>query len=120
MKTKHLNKEEFLKKVTNFEQNREAFKFEGDKPCIVDFYADWCGPCKMIAPILEELAQEYVGKIDIYKVNTEEEEELAIAFDIRSIPTLLFCPMNQPPQIAKGVLSKADLKKAIEDVLLQG
>lgn len=118
MGTIHLNKEEFLKKVTNYEENSGEFKFEGDKPCIVDFYAEWCGPCKMIAPILEELADEYAGKIDIYKIDTEKEEELAAVFGIRSIPTLLFCPMNQPPQMAKGAMGKADFKKAIDDLLL--
>ena len=89
--TELLTKETFLKKVFNFEENKE-WKFEGDKPCIIDFYADWCGPCKMVAPILEELSEEYKGKIDIYKVDTEVEQELSAAFGIRSIPSMLFCP----------------------------
>lgn len=113
-----LTKEEFLKKVADYEANPTEWKYIGDKPCIIDFYADWCGPCKMIAPILEQVADEYAGKIEIYKVNTEEEEELAAAFGIRSIPSLLFCPMEGQPQMAKGALSKVDLKKAIDDVLL--
>ena len=118
MKLTHLTKEEFLKKVADYEANPTEWKYIGDKPCIIDFYADWCGPCKMIAPVLEQLADEYAGKIDIYKVNTEEQEELATAFGIRSIPSLLFCRMEGHPQMAKGALSKADLKKAIDDVLL--
>ena len=87
----HLTKETFMTKVFNYETNKE-WKFEGEKPCIIDFYADWCGPCKMVAPILEELSKDYEGKMDIYKVNTEEEQELASVFGIRSIPSFLFVP----------------------------
>lgn len=119
MKPIHLTKAEFLKKVANYEKNPEEWKYLGDKPCIIDFYASWCGPCKMIAPILEELAQEYAGEIYIYKVNTEEERELAAAFGIRSIPTLLFCPMNENPQIAQGALPKDTFIQIINDVLLK-
>lgn len=114
-----LTKEEFLNQVANYEDSPNEWKYIGDKPCIVDFYADWCGPCKMIAPVLEQLADEYAGKIEIYKVDTEDQQELAAAFGIRSIPSLLFCPMNGHPQMAQGALSKADLKKAINDVLLK-
>lgn len=92
MEVVHLTKEEFLKKVVDYENNPTEWKYLGDKPAIVDFYADWCGPCKMIAPILEELAAEYKDRIVIYKVNTEQEQELAAVFGIRSIPTLLFYP----------------------------
>ncbi len=113
----HLTKESFLKKVFNFEQNKD-WKYEGDLPCLIDFYADWCGPCKMVAPVLEELAKEYEGKILIYKVDTEAEPELAGAFGIRSIPSLLFCPMDSQPQMAMGALPKSTLKKAIDEVLL--
>lgn len=112
-----LTKETFLNKVFNFEVNKE-WKFEGDKPCLIDFYADWCGPCKMVAPILEELAVEYEGKIDIYKIDTEVEQELAAAFGIRSIPSLLFCPKDEKPQMAQGALPKDALKEAIDNVLL--
>jgi thioredoxin 1 len=114
----HLTKETFLNKVFNFEENKE-WKFEGELPCLIDFYADWCQPCKMVAPILEELSKEYSGKINIYKIDTESEVELAGAFGIRSIPSLLFCPKNGQPQMAMGALPKEALKKAIEDVLLK-
>lgn len=119
MKTTKLTKEEFLKKVANYEANPKEWIFLGDKPCIVDFYADWCGPCKMIAPILEELAEEYAGKIDIYKIDTETEQELAAAFGIRSIPSLLFCPIGEAPQMTKGAMGKQNFKKAINEVLLK-
>lgn len=112
----HLTKETFQSKVFNYETNKE-WKFEGDKPCMIDFYADWCGPCKMVAPILEELATEYEGKVDIYKVNTEEEQELAAVFGIRSIPSLLFVPLEGQPQMAMGALPKDTFIKAIKDVL---
>ena len=113
----HLNKETFQQKVFNWEQNKD-WKFEGDLPCLIDFYADWCGPCKMVAPILEELAVEYKDKINIYKVDTEDQQELAAIFGIRSIPSLLFCPKDGQPQMAMGALPKDTFKKAIEDILL--
>lgn len=118
MKTITLTKEEFLKRVANYEASPNEWKYLGDKPALVDFYASWCGPCKMVAPILEELAAEYEGEIYIYKVNTEEEEELASIFGIRSIPSLLFIPMNGKPQMAQGAMSKKDFKQAIDSVLL--
>ena len=116
--TELLTKESFLKKVFNYEENKD-WKFEGDKPCIIDFYADWCGPCKMVAPILEELSDEYKGKVDIYKVDTEAEQELSAAFGIRSIPSLLFCPKEGQPQMAQGALPKASMEKAIKELLLE-
>lgn len=112
-----LTKQTFFEKVFNFEKNKD-WKFEGDKPCIIDFYAEWCQPCKMLTPILEKLSKEYAGKIDIYKIDTEQEQELAGAFGIRSIPSMLFCPMEGQPQMAVGLLPKDSLKKAIDDVLL--
>jgi thioredoxin len=120
MKTIHLTKEEFLTKVANYEADPTEWKYLGDKPAIIDFYADWCGPCKTIAPILEELAKDYSDKIYIYKVNTEQEQELAGAFGIRSIPSLLFVPMTGSPQMAQGALPKSSFKEAIENVLLKG
>lgn len=111
----HLTKETFLSKVFNYETNKD-WKFEGDKPCMIDFYADWCGPCKIVAPILEELAKEYEGKVNIYKVNTEEEQELAAVFGIKSIPSLLFVPLDGQPQMAMGALPKETFIKAIKDV----
>lgn len=116
---KHLTKAEFLQKVYNYEKNPDAWKYEGDKPAIIDFYATWCGPCKMIAPVLEELAKEYEGKIVIYKIDTDKEKELASAFGIRSIPTLLFIPKSGDPQVAQGAMPKEGLKKAIDDFLLK-
>ncbi len=114
----NLTKELFLEKVFNYEVNKE-WKYEGDLPCIIDFWAEWCRPCKMVGPILEELGNEYAGKIHVYKVNTEEEQELAGAFGIRSIPSLLFVPMNEQPQMAVGALPKETLKQAINEVLLK-
>jgi thioredoxin len=114
----HLTKQTFLEKVFNYETNKE-WNYEGDLPCIIDFYADWCGPCKMVAPILEELAEEYKGKINIYKVDTEVEQELAGVFGIRSIPSILFCPADGQPQMAQGALPKETFQKAIEDILLK-
>jgi len=114
----NLTKQTFLTKVFNFEQHSE-WKYEGTLPCIIDFYADWCGPCKMVAPILEELQKEYEGKIIIYKVNTESELELSAAFGIKSIPSLLFCPLNEQPQMAMGALPKDSFKQVIDDVLLK-
>ena len=114
--TELLTKQTFLTKVFNYEENKE-WKFEGDKPCIIDFYADWCGPCKMVAPILEELSEEYKGKVDIYKVDTEAEQELAAAFGIRSIPSMLFVPSDSQPQMSQGALPKHQLEEVMVDVL---
>jgi thioredoxin 1 len=114
----HLTKETFLEKVFNYEQNKE-WKFEGKLPALIDFYADWCAPCKMVAPILEDLSKEYEGKINIYKIDTEKEQELAGVFGIRSIPSLLFVPVDEQPQMAAGALPKESLKQAIDDILLK-
>lgn len=119
MKTIHLTKEAFLSRVVNFEENPTEWKYLGDKPCIIDFYADWCGPCKAVAPILEELAGEYEDKIYVYKIDTEKEQELAAAFGIRSIPSILFCPMEGQPQMAQGAMPKASFQQAIEELLLK-
>ena len=119
MGTIHLTKAEFLSKVANYEANPTEWKYLGDKPCIIDFYASWCGPCKTIAPILEDLAKEYDGQIYIYKIDTEKEQELAAAFGINTIPTLLFCPMGEKPQIRQGALPKETLIDIFDTVLLK-
>lgn len=119
MGTIHLTKAEFLTKVANYEANPTEWKYLGDKPCIIDFYANWCGPCKTIAPILEDLAKEYDGQIYVYKVDTESEQELAAAFGIRSIPSLLFCPIGENPQMAQGAMPRDAFKQAINEVLLK-
>lgn len=113
--TEALTKQTFLEKVFNFEQNKE-WKFEGDKPCIIDFWAEWCAPCRMVGPVLEEISNEYEGKLNVYKINTEQEQELAAAFGVQSIPSLLFVPVDDKPQMAVGALPKETFIKAIEDV----
>ena len=118
-KTIHLTKADFLTKVANYENNPNEWKYLGDKPAIIDFYADWCGPCRTLAPTLEELAQEYDGEIYIYKIDTESEKELAALFGIRSLPSLLFIPQSGQPQMSMGLLPKGKLKEAINEVLLQ-
>ena len=112
----HLTKQTFKEKVFNFEANKE-WKYEGQVPCLIDFYADWCGPCKMVAPVLEELQKEYGDNLIIYKVDTEQEQELAGMFGIQSIPSLLFVPVDGQPQMAMGALPKDTFEKAIADVL---
>jgi thioredoxin 1 len=118
MALEHLTKETFISKVFDFENNKD-WNFQGGLPCLIDFYADWCSPCKMVAPILEELADEYKGKINIYKVDTEDQQELAAVFGIRSIPSILFCPADGAPQRAMGALPKDTFRKAIDDILLK-
>ncbi|WP_075340525.1 thioredoxin [Tenacibaculum agarivorans] len=114
--TELLSKDAFLEKVFNYEKNKE-WNFSGDIPAIIDFYADWCGPCKMLAPVLEQLSEEYKDKIKIYKVDTEAEQELSAIFGIRSIPSMLFCPIGEDPQMANGALPKPQIEKIIQDVL---
>ncbi len=118
MKTINLTKNDFLTKVANFEANPTKWEYLGDKPALIDFYAGWCGPCKALSPVLDELAAEYGEEIYIYKIDTEAEQDLAAAFGIRSIPTLLFVPKEGQPQMAQGALPKAQLKEAIDKVLL--
>jgi thioredoxin 1 len=115
-KVEFLNEETFKTKVFNYEQNKD-WKFEGNVPCMIDFYADWCQPCKMVAPILDELQEEYGESIQIYKIDTEVERNLAGMFGIQSIPSLLFVPKEGQPQMAVGALPKESFEKAIADVL---
>lgn len=114
-----LTKAMFLEKVYDFEKNPKQWTFKGDKPCIIDFYADWCRPCKMVAPIMTEFSEKYKGQVIIYKVNTDQERELAQFFSIRSIPTVFFCPKNGDPQMTQGALPKESFEKIITDVLLK-
>jgi thioredoxin len=115
----NLTKELFIKKVLDYENSNNEWKYLGDKPAIIDFYATWCGPCKAVAPVLEDLAKEYEGKIYIYKVDVDQEQELAGIFGISSVPTLLFIPMNDNPQMATGALPKESFIQAINDLLLK-
>lgn len=117
MKSIELTKADFYKKVANLDL--KEWKFLGDKPAVIDFYATWCGPCKAVAPIMEELAAEYNGKVIIYKVDVDKEPALAAAFGIQSIPTMLFVPMTGKPQMSKGAMPKTSLKQAIEDLLVK-
>ena len=119
MNTIKIDKAQFLEKIYNYEKNPQTWKYEGDKPAIVDFFATWCGPCKALGPVLEELAEEYEGKIYIYKVDVDQEPELSGAFGIRSVPTLLFIPANGEPSMSPGAPSKAQLKQIIEGHLLK-
>ena len=116
-KMEHLTAATFKSKVFDYEKNKE-WKFEGKNPAIIDFYADWCGPCKMVAPVLEELSNEYDGKVDIYKVDTEVEQELASVFGIRSIPSILFVPVSGQPQMSAGAMQKDGFVQAINEILL--
>ncbi len=110
----HLNEQSFREKVFDYTQSND-FKYVGDVPCIIDFYADWCGPCKMIAPILEELAEMYDGKVIFYKVDTEEQTKLSNMFGIRSIPSLLFVPVGKAPKMDMGAKRKNELIAMIDD-----
>ena len=113
----HLNKQQFVEKVFDFETNSE-WKFVGARPAVIDFWAPWCGPCKAVGPVLDELAKEYEGRVDIYKVNVDDEQEVAGVFGIRSIPSMLFVPTSGQPKMAVGALPKDALKEAIEHELL--
>ena len=114
-----LNKADFLAKVYNFEKSPDKWVFNGTKPCIIDFYADWCRPCKMVAPIMADLAKLYEGKIDIYKINTDHERELAQFFGIRSIPSVLFVPVGAEPQMMSGAYPKEQYVEIINNFLLK-
>ncbi len=112
----HLTTETFKEKVFDF-TNEKEWKYKGDVPGIIDFYADWCGPCKLVGPIIDQLAKEYAGKLNVWKVDTEAQQEIASAFNIRSIPSILFIPVDGQPQMAQGALPKATFEKIIQDEL---
>jgi len=112
-----LNKETFRDKIFNFEKNKE-WKYEGTLPALVDFWAPWCGPCRLVGPVIDELSEDYAGRVNFFKVNTEEEQELAGMFGIQSIPSLLFIPVVGVPKMALGALPKKELKRIIESELL--
>ena len=118
MATIHLTNEQFIARIGDYKSNPGSFVFLGDKPALIDFYADWCGPCKMLAPVLEEVSDEYAGKVDVYKVNVDAEEELAMLFGIRSIPTLIFIHKDGTMHRSQGAMGKPQLKEAIEKILL--
>ncbi|MBZ4651700.1 MAG: hypothetical protein JG761_500 [Proteiniphilum sp.] len=114
-----LTKATFLEKVFNYEANPEAWKYNGDKPAIIDFYATWCGPCRITSPILADLAAEYGKEIYVYKIDVDKEPELARMFGVQSIPMFLFIPMNEQPQVAMGALPRKSFKEAIDTFLLK-
>lgn len=117
MATEHITKQDFIDKVFDYEQEQD-WKYKGELPAIIDFYADWCGPCKSIAPVLEELSDEYKGRLSIYKVDTDKEVELSSLFGIQSIPTLLFIPAEGAPMMQRGAIPKSAFKQVIEERLL--
>lgn len=113
----NLTKGGFLRRVADIEQSPNEWRFLGDKPALIDFYAPWCGPCKMLMPVVESLAEKYAGKVDIYKVNVDDEEELAAQFSIRSIPTLIFIPSKGEPYRRMGALSRDELKRLLDELI---
>ena len=119
MATIHISAQDFKDKIFNYETEQE-WKYKGDKAAIIDFYADWCGPCRMVAPALEELSNEYAGKLVIYKVDTEKEMELSAAFGIQSIPMFLFVPLTGNPMVQRGAIPKKAFEQVIEERLIKG
>lgn len=113
-----MDKAMFLQQIFDYEKSSE-WQYKGDKPAIIDLYADWCGPCRTVAPIMKDLAKEYSGKIVIYKINVDKEKELAALFNATSIPLFVFIPMDGEPQLFRGAADKATYKKAIESFLLK-
>lgn len=117
-KVASLSKQQFMEKVMDYESNPGEWKYLGTRPCVIDFTATWCGPCRKMAPILEELAEQYAGKVDFYKIDIDAEPELAAVFGVSAVPALLFCPMNGTPKGAMGAQPKKELEKAIQKLLL--
>ena len=118
-KVKQLTYKEFLKKVWNFENNPSTFIYKGKLPAVIDFYADWCGPCRRVAPIMEKLATEYDGQLLVYKINVDQEKELAAAFQVKSIPMVLFIPLEGQPMMQVGAMQESEYKKVVEEQLLK-
>ena len=119
MSVQNLTMADFKKQIMDFEANPQEWKYLGDKPAIIDFYATWCGPCKATAPVLEKIAEKYDGRINVFKVDVDKEQELAALFGVRSIPSLLFIPMSEKPQMATGAMMQNDFERAIADILLK-
>jgi thioredoxin len=118
VKPEQLTSATFREKVFDYIKNKEAWLFAGDKPCVVDFYADWCRPCRMLSPIMDQLATDYKDRVNFYKVNTEKEREVAAAFGITSLPSIMFCPMEGRPRMSTGAASKEFYVKVIDENLL--
>lgn len=119
MSVQNLTMADFKKQIMDFEANPQEWKYLGEKPAIIDFYATWCGPCKATAPVLEKIAEKYDGRINVFKVDVDKEQELAALFGVRSIPSLLFISMNEKPQMATGAMMQNDFERAIADILLK-
>ena len=118
-KVQHITYQDFIDKIWDFEKSPEEFKFKGKTPAIVDFYADWCGPCRKVGPIMEKLAKDYDGKLAVYKVNVDKEKDLAAAFQVRSIPMVLFIPLEGQPMMQVGAMAESEYKKVVEERLLK-
>ena len=117
MATINLTKGGFVRRVADIDAMATDWKFLGDKPAMIDFYASWCGPCQRLLPIVESLADEFEGKVDIYKVNVDQEQELAAAFNVRTIPTLIFIPMSGKPEREVGAKSESELREKLNNLL---
>ena len=118
-KVKHLTYKEFLKKVWDFESNPNTFVYKGKLPAVIDFYADWCGPCRRVAPLMEKFAADYDGQLLVYKVNVDKEKQLASVFQVRSIPMVLFIPKEGQPMMQVGALTEEGYREVIEEQLLK-
>lgn len=118
-KVQHITYQDFIDKIWDFEKSPEEFKFKGKTPAIVDFYADWCGPCRKVGPIMEKLAKDYDGRLAVYKVNVDKEKDLAAAFQVRSIPMVLFIPLEGQPMMQVGAMAESEYKKVVEERLLK-
>ena len=116
MNVQELTAETFKQKVMNYDMHPNEWVFEGSRPAIIDFYATWCGPCKQTAPIVEKLAEDYAGRIDVYKVDVDQQQELAAFFGVQSIPTILFIPKEGTPQRVSGAMPRSGFDEAIKQV----